>query len=72
MMKNGSEASIFRVFFYDFTLFLKRLDFPFLCIFDPGLFFKDFQYFSTFLTDKNRKQFNNGRNSLFRNIFFQI
>ena len=34
---------------------LNWLDLPFLCIFDPGLLLKGFQYLSTFLTDKNRK-----------------
>ena len=57
---------------YDGVQDLKRLDLPFLCNFLSWTVVYDFQYFNTFSSDKNRKQFNVGINSHFRSIFLQI
>ena len=54
------------------TMYLKRLDLPFLCNFLSWTVVYDFQYFNTFSSDKNRKQFNIGINSHFRSIFFRF
>ena len=48
---------------------LKRLDLQFLCNFLSWTVVYDFQYFNTFSSDKNRKQFNIGINFHFRSNF---